>query len=87
MQKALDYIYYVFDKCIVFLFNDMELKTNVTFGWIVVSVIIFGLLIQNILNLPRHMSSFDKFREHEYVSNVTDSHGNKHSYSVRRFRR
>lgn len=87
MNSALTYIHYILNKCISFVFNDMEIFENVTVGWIGIVVIVFSILIASILNLPRRMASFDMFREHTYVSNYTDSHGNKHWSQNRRFRR
>lgn len=87
MNDALTYIHYILTKCINFVFNDMEIAQNITIGWIAISIFVFSILISSILNLPRRMASFDMFREHTYVSNVTDSHGNKHWYQNRRFRR
>ena len=87
MSIALTNIYYIITKCIDFVFNSMEISTNVTIGWIAIVVMVFSILIRSILNLPRGIAAFDMFREHTYVSNVTDSHGNKHWYQNRRFRR
>lgn len=70
MTTALTYIYYMFDSFISCIFNDLEIAENVTIGWVLVAVIIFSLLIRNILNLPRGMGSFDKFREHKWEVNT-----------------
>ena len=56
MNQALTYLYYIFDKFVSFVFNDMEIATNVTFGWVAVSVILFSLMIRSILNVPRSVS-------------------------------
>lgn len=87
MSNALTYIHYIITKCINFVFNDMAISENVTVGWICIVVIVFSILISSILNLPRRMASFDMFREHTYVNNWTDSHGNKHWSQNRSFRR
>lgn len=65
MNQALTYLYYIYDKFINLVFNQLEIAQNVSVGWIIVAVIIFAMLIRNILNLPRSMGSFDKFRDHE----------------------
>lgn len=70
MNQALTYLYYIYDKFVNLIFNQLEIATNVSIGWILVAVIIFGMLIRNILNLPRHMGSFDKFREHTWEVNT-----------------
>ena len=70
MTQALAYLWYIFDSFISCIFNDLEIATNVTVGWILVAVFIFALLIRNILNLPRSMGSFDKFREHEWSVDI-----------------
>lgn len=66
MNEALAYLYYIYDKFVDLIFNRLEISNSVSIGWIIVSVIIFSILIRSVLNLPRGMSSFDKFREHEY---------------------
>lgn len=66
MTQALQYLYYIYDKFIVFVFDTMEIVPNVTVGWILISIILFGLIIRSIINVPRQMGSFDKFREHTW---------------------
>lgn len=70
MSEALAYLYYIYDKFVDLIFNRLEISNNVSIGWIIVSVIIFSILIRSVLNLPRGMSSFDKFREHEWKVNT-----------------
>lgn len=87
MSEALTYMYYTFDKFVDFVFNSMIIVPGVTFGWVVISIVLFSLLIRNILNLPRSMGSFDKFREHGYESvskSFTDVNGYKHTRSYRK---
>lgn len=52
MTEALSYIYSIYDKLINFIFNEMEFFSGVTFGWVCVTVFIFGILIRNIVRLP-----------------------------------
>lgn len=87
MNEALNNFYYIFQKAVNFIFNQANILDNVSVGWIAIAIIIFSILIRSILNLPRSMGSFDKFREHTYVSNVTHSDGSKSWSEVRRFRR
>lgn len=68
MNEALTYLYYIYDKFVDLVFNRLEIANNISIGWIIVSVIIFSILIRSILNLPRGMSSFEKFRPHVYES-------------------
>lgn len=81
MSEALTYLYYIYDKFIVFVFDTMEIFEGVTVGWIVISLILFGLLIRSVLNVPRQMGSFDKFREHTW--HVTTEKGT-HSVTKKR---
>ena len=53
MSEALSYIYYIFDSMFDWLFNDAELFTNVTIGWVIVVCILFSMVIKSILNIPR----------------------------------
>lgn len=80
MNEALTYLYYIYDKFVDLVFNRLEIANNISIGWIIISVIIFSILIRSILNLPRGMGSFDKFREHEYKINA----GNSVKYVSRR---
>lgn len=53
MSQALTYLYEIYTSFLDLVFNRFELFTNVTIGWIIVSIVIFGLMINNILNLPK----------------------------------
>lgn len=61
MSEALTYLYYIFDKFVDFVFNVMSIENGVTFGWIVISIFIFSILIRSVLNLPRGI----RFRRHK----------------------
>lgn len=52
MSDAITVFYYVFNKIYNFLFNQAVIETGVSIGWIFVTVVVFGLLIRSILNLP-----------------------------------
>lgn len=53
MSEALNYLYYIYDSFIDFVFNTMTISDNVSVGWIAIVVILFGIMIRSILNLPR----------------------------------
>lgn len=87
MNDALNLFYYIFQKSVSFVFDGAEISQGVTVGWIFIVVFVFAILIRSILNMPRSMGTFDRFREHTYVTNTTHSDGSK-SWSERRtFRR
>ena len=80
MTTALNYIYYIFNKAINFVFNDMTIDNNVTVGWICISIIVFGILIGSILNIPHRIGNFSNVGSHETVSSsYYDSMGEKHT--------
>lgn len=62
MSTALGYIWYIFDKLINWFFNDTEMFTNVTLGWVITVIIVFGLLIRSLLNVPRGARSINTRR-------------------------
>lgn len=67
MQDALNYLYEFYDQFISFIFNDMEIVTGVTFGWVMIVIIIIGILLKNVLAVPRSARSlpFRKGKEDE----------------------
>lgn len=58
MSDALTFLYYIYDKFINLVFNQMEFFTNVTFGWVLVGCLIFGVLIKSLLALPRSAPTY-----------------------------
>ena len=56
MNQALTYLYYIFDSFIDLVFNRIEIAQNVSIGWIMISIILFGLIIRSVLNLPKGIS-------------------------------
>ena len=44
MNQAFTYFYYFYNKMITFVFNTMAIQSGVTFGWVVVSIIVMGLI-------------------------------------------
>lgn len=53
MAQALTYLYDIYSGFINMVFNDFELFENVTLGWIVIVVFVFGIMINSILNIPK----------------------------------
>lgn len=53
MADALQYLYYIYDKFVDFVFNTMAIDNGITYGWIILSIVIFSIMIRSILNLPR----------------------------------
>lgn len=53
MQEALTWIYSIYDLFIDFIFNQAIIVEGVSFGWILVSIIVFGILIRGFLVVPR----------------------------------
>lgn len=62
MSEALTYIYQIFSSFVSFVFNNMLITQNVSVGWVAVVVLIFGILIRSILNVPRSISIKDRSR-------------------------
>lgn len=57
MNDALSLINYVFTKFLDLLFNRLEISSNVTIGWVLVVIVIFGIMITNILSVARASQS------------------------------
>lgn len=55
MTRAFQFISYVFNKLITFVFDDalIGVGTGATLGWIMIVVIIFSIMIKNILSLGK----------------------------------
>ena len=53
MSNALTIIFQIYDKFVNFVFNQMNIVTNVSVGWVMVGCFIFGVLLKSILALPR----------------------------------
>lgn len=56
MSEALNIIYEIYSAFIGMLFTTFDIGGGVTIGWVFIAVIVFGMLINSILNLPRSMS-------------------------------
>lgn len=57
MSDAITLFFYIFNKIYNFLFNEALIEPNVSVGWVFVTVVIFGLIIRTILNLPSGVAS------------------------------
>lgn len=53
MEQALEYLYMIYGNFVTMVFNDFALFQGVTVGWIAITVIVFGILINSILNIPK----------------------------------
>lgn len=61
MENAINLFNYIFQKFIHMIFNDFEIQSGVTIGWIIITVILFGMLINNILNIPNNVRFNKKY--------------------------
>ncbi len=59
MSDAINYIYLVFNSFINFIFNEMVIIGNVYFGWVILSLIVLGILVRNLLALPNKSQSIN----------------------------
>lgn len=53
MQEGLTYLYQIYESFLDLIFNRFELFEGVTIGWIIIAVMVFGIMITSILNLPK----------------------------------
>lgn len=56
MSEALSVIYEIYTAFIGLLFNTFDIGNGVVVGYVFVAIIVFGMLINSILNLPRSIS-------------------------------
>lgn len=56
MAQALQYLYDIYSVFLDLIFNQFEIAQNVTIGWILIVIIVFGLMITNIMNLPKSVN-------------------------------
>lgn len=56
MSEALNVIYEIYTAFINLVFTSFDIGSGVTVGWVFVAVIVFGMLINSVLNLPRSIS-------------------------------
>lgn len=53
MAQALTYLYQIYQGFITMVFTDFDIGGGVTIGWITISIMVFGILINSILNIPK----------------------------------
>lgn len=56
MNQALQYLYDIYSVFLDLVFNQFEIIQNVSIGWIMIVIIVFGLMINNIMNLPKSVN-------------------------------
>ena len=52
MSDAINIVFYIFNKFINLLFNEIQILDGVYLGWIILVVIIFGIIFNSLLNIP-----------------------------------
>lgn len=84
MNQALTYFIYIYRKTLNFVFNEMFIDSSVTVGWIMISIIVFGILMGSILNIPHRIGNFSNYGTKESVSyTYYDDNWNRHTISRR----
>lgn len=53
MNEALTYIYQIYNKFLDLIFNQFEMFSGVTIGWVIIAIMVFGMMINSILNIPK----------------------------------
>ena len=72
MSDALEIIKYIFTKQLNFMFNDLQMFTGVTIGWVLAVITIFSILIHNVVNLAKSAPSqriygYRQIEDNKYV--------------------
>lgn len=52
MNNAIQIIFYIFNKVLDLLFNQLQIVEGVYLGWVLITIIILSILIKSILNIP-----------------------------------
>lgn len=53
MSQAINVVFYIFNKFINLLFNEIQIIDGVYLGWVIIVVIIFGIIFNSLLNIPK----------------------------------
>ena len=53
MLDAINLVFYIFNKFINLLFNEIQILDGVYLGWVIIVVIIFGIIFNSLLNIPK----------------------------------
>lgn len=61
MENAINLFNYIFQKFINMIFNDFVIQSGVTIGWVIITIVLFGMLINNILNIPNNVRFNKKY--------------------------
>lgn len=53
MSQAINIVFYIFNKFINLLFNEIQILEGVYLGWVILVVILFGIIFNSLLNIPK----------------------------------
>lgn len=53
MSDAINLVFYIFNKFINLLFNEIQILEGVYLGWVILVVILFGIIFNSLLNIPK----------------------------------
>ena len=53
MSDAINIVFYIFNKFINLLFNEIQIIEGVYLGWVIIVVILFGIIFNSLLNIPK----------------------------------
>lgn len=53
MSEAIEILYQIYFAFVDWIFNQANFVTGVSIGWVAVTVFVFSILINNILNVAR----------------------------------
>lgn len=53
MSQAINVVFYIFNKFINLLFNEIQIIEGVYLGWVILVVILFGIIFNSLLNIPK----------------------------------
>lgn len=53
MVEGLTYLYQCYSAFLDLLFNQFNLFSNVSIGWVIISLIVMSLIVNSVLNIPK----------------------------------
>ena len=53
MNQAINIVFYIFNKIINLLFNEIQIIEGVYLGWVILVILIFGIIFNSLLNIPK----------------------------------
>lgn len=77
MSTAISIFYYIYNKALSLLFDDLTIETGVTVGWIFVAVMILGFIICNVISVPRAVDSRLYYGDSRYHNRNFANRGGK----------